>query len=90
MIVAIFREEYLALIDSKHCYLLRCCTSRLIQLFRWLTKDGAREAQIMWREIYSKPLSEHVSDEIALCRHGTDSIQEALRWQQILDLLGVL
>lgn len=66
MIITIFREEYLALIDShRYRHWLHCCTARFIQMFRWLSKDGLSAVQLANEEIRLKFLGESLSDAIA-------------------------
>lgn len=76
MILTILRQEYLRLVqayleatkeerEKQLSISYQCCTARLIQLFKWLTKDGTKEAQITRREIHEKLLGEHGKDAIA-------------------------
>lgn len=63
MIITIFREEYLALIDShRYRHWLHCCTARFIQMFRWLSKNGLSAVQLVNEEIRLTLLDESVLD----------------------------
>jgi len=65
MILTILREEYLALIDSKHSQRLRGCAAQLIQLFKWTSKDGLNAVQLTREEIRLKLLEQYGKDAIA-------------------------
>lgn len=77
MIITIIRQEYLepvqAYLESSTkeerekplCVSHQCYTARLIQLFRWLTNDGTRKAQITRCGVYEKLLEENCKEAIA-------------------------
>lgn len=69
MIITILRQEYLGLVqaylestkrerEEPLCVSYQCCATRLVQLFRWLTNDGKRRAQITHCGVHEKLLKE--------------------------------
>lgn len=57
------------------CVSYQCCTTRLIQLFRWLTNDGTRKAQITRCGVHEKLLEENCKEAVAEPQLYVNSIE---------------
>ena len=69
MIITILRQEYLALVNSKHRQWRRCYTARLFHLFKCESKDCSKAAQLTREEFRILLLGEGVLDGIPDNKH---------------------